>query len=165
MTEEERFNVAGMRASWKAIAQEKTNAERSQIPPNMFKCLSQDLEAEWDSPILFPDKAPKELLAELPPTVVISAEFDMFITGSSNTPLIFHNFFWNPQRLNALWGNFEELGHWRTTVACQVQQAQKMGGCIYVAYYFQKLFLGQFSFALLVYSCDGATIWKVHSKH
>ena len=26
MTEEERFNVAGMRASWKAIAQEKTNA-------------------------------------------------------------------------------------------------------------------------------------------
>ena len=92
MTEEERFNVAGMRASWKAIAQEKTNAERSQIPPNMFKCLSQDLEAEWDSPILFPDKAPKELLAELPPTVVISAEFDMFITGSlppSNTPLIF----------------------------------------------------------------------------
>merc|ERR1712032_1086052 len=60
MTEEERFNVAGMRASWKAIAQ--------------------DLEAEWDSPILFPDKAPKELLDELPPTVVISAEFDMFIT-------------------------------------------------------------------------------------
>merc|ERR1712032_598960 len=60
MTEEERFNVAGMRVSWKAIAQ--------------------DLEAEWDSLILFPDKAPKELLAELPPTVVISAEFDMFIT-------------------------------------------------------------------------------------
>merc|ERR1711971_179313 len=60
MTEEERFNVAGMRASWKALAQ--------------------DLEAQWDSAILFPDKAPQELLANLPPTVVISAEFDMFIT-------------------------------------------------------------------------------------
>ena len=42
----------------------------------------QDLDADWDSPLLFPDKAPKELLAALPPTVVISAEFDMFITGS-----------------------------------------------------------------------------------
>merc|ERR1712037_842929 len=60
MTEEERSNVAGMRSSWKALAQ--------------------DLEAQWDSPILFPDKAPQELLANLPPTVVISAEFDMFIT-------------------------------------------------------------------------------------
>jgi len=60
MTEEERSNMAGMRSSWKALAQ--------------------DLEAQWDSPILFPDKAPQELLANLPPTVVISAEFDMFIT-------------------------------------------------------------------------------------
>ena len=42
----------------------------------------QDLDADWDSPLLFPDKASKELLAALPPTVVISAEFDMFITGS-----------------------------------------------------------------------------------
>ena len=30
---------------------------------------------------------------------------------------------------------------------------------------FSKLFLGQFSFAFLVYSCDGATKWKVPSKH
>jgi len=45
MTEEERSNVAGMRSSWKALAQ-----------------------------------APQELLANLPPTIVISAEFDMFIT-------------------------------------------------------------------------------------
>merc|ERR1719402_1181647 len=36
MTEEERANLAGMRASWKALAQ--------------------DLEADWDSPLLFPDK-------------------------------------------------------------------------------------------------------------
>merc|ERR1711879_436108 len=57
---EEQTNLTGMRASWKALAQ--------------------DLEADWDSPLLFPDKAPKELLAALPPTVVISAEFDMFIT-------------------------------------------------------------------------------------
>ena len=42
----------------------------------------QDLDADWDSPLLFPDKASKELLAAIPPTVVISAEFDMFITGS-----------------------------------------------------------------------------------
>ena len=60
MTEEERRNLAGMRASWKALAQ--------------------DLEGQWDSPLLFPAKAPPALLAALPPTVIFSAEFDMFIT-------------------------------------------------------------------------------------
>ena len=83
MTEEERSNVAGMRASWKALAQVTLlpNADDVQFLQNV-KYLSQDLEAQWDSPILFPDKATQELLAGLPPTVVISAEFDMFITGS-----------------------------------------------------------------------------------
>ena len=48
----------------------------------------QDLDADWDFPLLFPDKAPKELLAALPPTVVISAEFDMFITGSISKEVV-----------------------------------------------------------------------------
>ena len=56
----------------------------------------QDLDADWDSPLLFPDKAPKELLAALPPTVVISAEFDMFITGSVFKDIVLpsHFIFW-----------------------------------------------------------------------
>ena len=76
MTEEERSNVAGMRASWKALAQVTFPPKAEEV-----QFLPQDLDAQWDSPILFPDKAPQQLLAHLPPTVVISAEFDMFITG------------------------------------------------------------------------------------
>ena len=97
MTEEERANLAGMRASWKALAQvmdQLVNVWFSLLWRKTFfygvlqsQCASstsnfQDLDADWDSPLLFPDKASKELLAALPPTVVISAEFDMFITGS-----------------------------------------------------------------------------------
>ena len=99
MTEEERANLAGMRASWKALAQvvdQLVNVWFSLLWRKTFystvlfsRSISpqstsyfQDLDADWDSPLLFPDKASKELLAALPPTVVISAEFDMFITGS-----------------------------------------------------------------------------------
>ena len=100
MTEEERANVAGMRASWKALAQVKpvmlfTQQQLSSTSFNEKICLfSQDLETQWDSPLLFPDKAPKTLLADLPPTVVFSAEFDMFITGSLSPQNIFLTLFW-----------------------------------------------------------------------
>ena len=53
----------------------------------------QDLDADWDSPLLFPDKASKEMLAALPPTVVISAEFDMFITGSVFKEIVLRSHF------------------------------------------------------------------------
>ena len=129
MTEEERANIAGMRASWKALAQVKpvmlfTLCYYILTPFNATICLfSQDLETQWDSPLLFPDKAPKTLLADLPPTVVFSAEFDMFITGSlspQNAPH-FSDFVLNPQKLNALWVNCEEQARWLTSVVCQVK--------------------------------------------
>ena len=40
----------------------------------------QDIESQWSSPLLFPDKSPDSLLAKMPPTIMFSAEFDMFIT-------------------------------------------------------------------------------------
>ena len=40
----------------------------------------QDLDQQWSSPLLFPDKSPESLLEKMPPTVIFSAEFDMFIT-------------------------------------------------------------------------------------
>jgi len=60
MTTEERFNHEGMKVMWKLIAK--------------------DLQADWTDPLLFPSKAPDSLLKEVPPTVIFSAEFDMFIT-------------------------------------------------------------------------------------
>jgi len=60
MTIEERFNQESMKVMWKYIAK--------------------DLKEDWTNPLLFPSKAPDSMMKEMPPTVIFSAEFDMFIT-------------------------------------------------------------------------------------
>lgn len=79
MTDEERASVHGMRASWKALAQ-VTYLNNFQTMAFIEKISPQDLEAQWDSPLLFPDKASSDQLAALPPTVIFTSEFDMFVT-------------------------------------------------------------------------------------
>lgn len=59
-TAEEKQNHKGMRMTWRFIAT--------------------DLETQKDDPLLFPGKASDELLAKFPPTIMESAEFDMFRT-------------------------------------------------------------------------------------
>jgi len=61
MTAEERdIEAQGMRVIWKSVAK--------------------DLTADWSNPLLFPAKASDKLIQKMPPTVIFSAEFDMFIT-------------------------------------------------------------------------------------
>merc|ERR1711892_1114198 len=61
MTAEEReIEAQGMRVMWKSIAK--------------------DVTTDWADPLLFPGKAPDELIQKMPPTVIFSAEFDMFVT-------------------------------------------------------------------------------------
>jgi len=40
----------------------------------------QDITSDWSDPLLFPAKASDELIQKMPPTVIFSAEFDMFVT-------------------------------------------------------------------------------------
>lgn len=61
MTAEEKdIEAQGMRVIWKSIAR--------------------DLTVDWTDPLLFPGKASDELIQKMPPTVIFSAEFDMFVT-------------------------------------------------------------------------------------
>jgi len=46
----------------------------------MWKYIAKDLDAQWSDPLLFPSKASDELIKKMPPTVIISAEFDIFLT-------------------------------------------------------------------------------------
>ena len=61
MTIEERQDVFGLRRIWKNI-------------------IPLDFEKQKDDPLLFPSKASNDLIENFPPTIVWSAEFDMFLT-------------------------------------------------------------------------------------
>ena len=45
-----------------------------------WKYIARDIKAQWSDPLLFPAKASDELIQKMPATVIISAEFDIFIT-------------------------------------------------------------------------------------
>jgi len=60
MTEEERDSVGGLRSNWRALAQ--------------------NIDQQWGDPLLFPSKSPDCLIQKMPPTVIFSAEFDIFVT-------------------------------------------------------------------------------------
>merc|ERR1712029_1223387 len=45
-----------------------------------WKYIAKDIKAQWSDPLLFPVKASDELIQKMPATVIISAEFDIFIT-------------------------------------------------------------------------------------
>ena len=45
-----------------------------------WEYIAKDLKAQWSDPLLFPAKASDELIQKMPATVIISAEFDIFIT-------------------------------------------------------------------------------------
>ena len=64
----------------------------------------------------------KNCLQPFPPTVVISAEFDMFITGSISKEVVIplHWIFLIFQRQNNLWASSGHQAHWQITAACQV---------------------------------------------
>merc|ERR1712032_1808597 len=103
MTEEERFNVAGMRASWKAIAQEKPNVYELKFHQICSSVFHRTLRPSG-TPLYFSPTRPQK---NCWPNSLQPLSSPLSLTCSS-------------QRPNALWGNFEEPGHWRTTVACQV---------------------------------------------
>ena len=46
----------------------------------MWRYIARDIKAQWSDPLLFPSKASDELIQKMPPTVIFSAEFDIFIT-------------------------------------------------------------------------------------
>ena len=60
MTEEERESAFFMRRCWRLIAN--------------------DFDAQKNDPLLFPSKASDEIIAKMPPTIILENEFDMFIT-------------------------------------------------------------------------------------
>ena len=45
-----------------------------------WEYIARDLKAQWSDPLLFPAKASDELLQKMPPTMIVSAEFDLYIT-------------------------------------------------------------------------------------
>ena len=61
MTKEEKADVFGLRRIWGSL-----------IPSNF--------EEQKSDPLLFPSKASDEILSKMPPTIIWSAEFDMFLT-------------------------------------------------------------------------------------
>ena len=63
MTKEEREVAKSMRKNWKMIAK--------------------DWNKQRNDPLLFPDKINQKLLAKVPPTVMITGEFDIFITEAT----------------------------------------------------------------------------------
>ena len=63
MTKEERENAALMRKIWKLI--------------------SSDWEVQKKDPLLFPDKTKEKLLVKMPPTVMVTGEFDIFLTETT----------------------------------------------------------------------------------
>jgi len=48
----------------------------------MWKYIAKDLDTDKNDPLLFPSKASDELIRKMPPTIIFSAEFDIFITES-----------------------------------------------------------------------------------
>jgi len=64
MTVEERNAHLGMRKVWKTL-------------------IADDFEQQKTNPHLFPGKAKEELLEKFPPTIIMEAEFDMFITEAT----------------------------------------------------------------------------------
>ena len=61
MTKEERADAVMLRRVWKNL-------------------IASDFEKQKSDPLLFPSKAPDDLLQRMPPTIIWSAEFDMFLT-------------------------------------------------------------------------------------
>ena len=49
----------------------------------VWKLIANDLNKDRNDPTLFPDKARDKLLMKMPPTVMISGEFDIFLTETT----------------------------------------------------------------------------------
>jgi acetyl esterase/lipase len=64
MTVEERQSHMSLRKLWRDL-------------------IAADFDSQKDSPHLFPGKASEELLEKFPPTIILEAEFDMFITEAT----------------------------------------------------------------------------------
>ena len=62
-----------------------TNEERdtAHMMRGVWKCIATDIEKQKEDPLLFPGKASAEILEKFPATIIIEAEFDMFITEAT----------------------------------------------------------------------------------
>merc|ERR1712055_1162790 len=63
----------------------KEEAGMAVMQQKIWKALSTDLEDQRASgdPLLFPAKATEDMLAKFPPSVIVEAEFDFYITEAS----------------------------------------------------------------------------------
>ena len=62
------------------MAMTKEERESSFMLRKMWRCIASDMDKQKEDPLLFPGKASDELLAKMPPTIILECEFDMFLT-------------------------------------------------------------------------------------
>ena len=61
----------------------KEERENSSTMKRIWRLLANDLTKDMNDPILFPDMAKDKLLMKISPTVIISGEFDIFLTETT----------------------------------------------------------------------------------
>ena len=65
------------------LSMTKEERENSSLMKRIWRLLANDLTKDINDPVLFPDKAKDKLLMKLSPTVMISGEFDIFLTETT----------------------------------------------------------------------------------
>ena len=64
-------------------AMPKEEREVAYLMRRNWHCLADDFEAQKNDPLLFPAKASDEIIAKMPPTIIYTMEFDLFITENT----------------------------------------------------------------------------------
>ena len=64
-------------------AMTKDEREMSNNMRKIWKLIATDIEKQNGDPLLFPGKASDELLEKMPPTIILEAEFDFYITEAT----------------------------------------------------------------------------------
>ena len=62
------------------MAMTKEERETSFMMRKTWRLIASDMDKQKEDPLLFPGKASDELLAKMPPTIILECEFDMFLT-------------------------------------------------------------------------------------
>jgi len=67
------------------LSMTKEEADMVAVQKRVYNAIATDVEAQRASsdPLLFPGKAPEEILKKFPPTVVLEVEFDFYITEAT----------------------------------------------------------------------------------
>ena len=61
----------------------KEERENAVLMRKIWKLISAGWEMQKKDPLLFPDKTNEKMLMKMPPTVMITGEFDIFLTETS----------------------------------------------------------------------------------